>query len=70
MTASPVEALVVVEPIATPPSLAGERVAEAVISRVRAALGVRWSGVSLPSGEGLAARLGVSLLPKARRAGG
>ena len=64
--ASPVEALVVVEPMATPPSLAGERVAELVISRVRAALGVRWSAVYLPSGAGLAARLGISLLPKAR----
>ena len=64
--ASPVEALVVVEPMATPPSLAGERVAELVISRVRAALGVRWRAVYLPSGAGLAARLGISLLPKAR----
>ena len=64
--AGPVGALLVVEPIATPPSPAGERVAEVVISRVRAALGVRWTGVSLPSGEGLAARLGVSLEPPAQ----
>ncbi|MBK9368984.1 MAG: hypothetical protein IPN01_22245 [Deltaproteobacteria bacterium] len=65
--AGPVDALLVVEPIATPPSPAGERVAELVISRVRAALGVRWSRVYLPSGEGLAARLGVSLSPARRR---